>query len=48
MIFPANDFQWHNTINSFIASNQGKQVWQNWFSELLPYLSEMIDFCQSQ
>ncbi len=48
MILPANDFQWQNTINSFIESNQGKEVWQNWFSGFLPYLSEMIDFCQSQ
>ncbi|NER04612.1 MAG: transporter substrate-binding domain-containing protein [Okeania sp. SIO3C4] len=48
MILPANDFQWHNTINSFIESNQGKQVWQNWFSKFLSYLSNIINYCQNK
>ena len=53
MILPANDFQWQNTINSFLESNQGKQVWKSWFSQFLPptyisYLSKFNNFCQSR
>ncbi len=48
LILPANDSQWHNTINSFLESNQGKQVWRSWFSKFLPYLSGVINSCQSK
>ncbi|CAD5940006.1 Putative dienelactone hydrolase [Planktothrix tepida] len=48
MILPANDLQWENTVNSFIRSSQGLEVWRTWFEELAPYLKGTLDYCRSR
>jgi polar amino acid transport system substrate-binding protein len=48
MILPVNDSQWENTVNSFIGSSQGLQVWSNWFEGLRPYLKGTLDYCKSR
>ncbi len=45
MILPADDQQWRTTVNQFIDSQPAKQVWDNWFKTLYPYVLLNIDYC---
>ncbi len=45
LILPQNDSQWRNLVNSIIQSPQSKQIFQEWFGELLPTIEATIDFC---
>lgn len=48
MILPVKDTRWHNTVNSFIGSSQGLQVWGNWFGSFGAYLRGTLDYCKSR
>lgn len=48
MILPTNDTQWQGTVNSFIGSSQGLQVWGTWFGGFRSYLKGTLDYCKSR
>ena len=48
MVLPANDRQWQETVNDFIASPAFKQLWETQFSTTLAsYIFLNLDFCAS-
>lgn len=49
MILPADDREWQDAVNTFIASPDARRVWDQWFSaELYPYIFLSLDFCANQ
>ncbi|MBR8828263.1 MAG: transporter substrate-binding domain-containing protein [Gomphosphaeria aponina SAG 52.96 = DSM 107014] len=49
MILPGGDdnIEWQATVNNAITnSGQGKQVWDTWFTNLLPYIDSVLKACQ--
>ncbi len=48
MILPKGNSQWHDTVNFLITkSGQGDKIWENWFKDLLPYVGEVLNACQT-
>ena len=48
MILPQGNSQWHDTVNFLITkSGQGDKIWENWFKDLLPYVGEVLNACQT-
>jgi len=46
MVLPANDRQWQDTVNDFIASPTFRQLWETQFTtDLTSYIFLNLDFC---
>ena len=44
-ILPNDDPQWRDTVNSFLKEQKTQQVWDQWFTELFPYVLLNLDYC---
>lgn len=45
MILPEEDMQWETLVNSILVSQQGRQIWQNWFEVVLPQIEKTRQAC---
>ncbi|NBD16990.1 MAG: transporter substrate-binding domain-containing protein [Cyanobacteria bacterium] len=46
MILP-EDEQWQNLINSILSSEQGREIWTDWFEVVLPKIKKTMETCES-
>ncbi|NER26773.1 MAG: alpha/beta hydrolase [Symploca sp. SIO1C4] len=45
MILPDNDSQWQSTLNSFLGTEQAKQIWREWLTDSFSEMLSHADYC---